>query len=430
MESNTKYYKEFLENKFEYSHDKYKIILEKNNDVYDFLKLYEGMNVFPVYPTPIILPIKKDGDNCNIEILKTNNFNTDISLMKSTNELLNNKINEYHSIYKNKNISFDKVRRYFDYELRDKVTNIMKNTYITNAWVKMYELLKTFDLFKDLKEINTFHICEHPGAFIYACQDYIKINNSDAEHNFIFQSLNPATGKHKRIFKTEGKLLSKYGDKLDYGPKNTGDITDIDNILYYRKKYGNNKYNLITSDCGLDCSSDFGQQEGTLVKIFFGAFLCAIGISNKGSNYIFKMFSYMEKKSIELLGLCCLFYESVDVVRTLSTKGGSGEIYVMCKNFIKLNDFDIKFRILIDYYKNYNENEFVLKTINKSIISNIIKSNYVLSIRRVISINQLIFRHNNMDFVNNNKETISYVQRMVKYYVDYYMQYTKLDKIE
>ena len=52
---------------------------------------------------------------------------------------------------------------------------------------------------------------------------------------FVYQSLKPE--RHTTTFKAEQRLLDKYRSNLDYGPKNTGDITDLENIKYYKKKY-------------------------------------------------------------------------------------------------------------------------------------------------------------------------------------------------
>jgi 23S rRNA U2552 (ribose-2'-O)-methylase RlmE/FtsJ len=442
--SKYKKYRDIFEDKFINSQKIYLTKININEPSHSYLKLYQIMNVFSNFPKSIILPIKKEHDkilNMNLTSNDTSDFkikNNKMSFMNSTNDLLELKIKELQnlSIDIGKLKKINKVRRYFDYEIRDKITNILNDSYITNAWVKMYELLFINKLFNNKlsnnKTINTFHICEHPGAFIYACSDYIKFNHPNKNHDFIFQSLNPNNSKNKKIFKVENKLLSTYHDKLDYGPKNSGDITDVYNILYYQKKYKNMNFDLITSDCGLDCSADFSQQENKLIKIFFGAFLCAIGVSNEGNNYIFKMFSFVEKKTIELLSLCCLFYKIVDITRPLATKGGSGEIYIVCKNFIKLTDFDHKFNQLIKYYKNYDNNndEFILSEFDEHILKRIIKSNYILSMRRIININQLIFRYYNTDYAQKNSEVRKYIQRYTDYYADYYLQYIGLDKLK
>jgi 23S rRNA U2552 (ribose-2'-O)-methylase RlmE/FtsJ len=69
------------------------------------------------------------------------------------------------------------------------------------------------------------------------------------------------------------------------------------------------------------------------IKFFYGALITAIGISSNGSSYIFKFFSFNDKKTIELLQIASLFYEKVDIVRTLTTKSASGENYCVCLNY-------------------------------------------------------------------------------------------------
>ena len=53
----------------------------------------------------------------------------------------------------------------------------------------MSEILSTYPLIRKNQKIETFHICEHPGKFVFATKDYIK-KNIKGEHSFVFQSLN------------------------------------------------------------------------------------------------------------------------------------------------------------------------------------------------------------------------------------------------
>ena len=141
---------------------------------------YEGMNVYPAYPLPIIMPISnneyKGVGNMDIKSTLTNKFK---------NVLLENKLNEkikefakyekQMSALRNK----DKVRRYFNYEIIDKIRDITGSKDVSTAYVKMYEMLVSFDIFEDASDnqLNIFHICEHPGAFVFATYDFIRKND-------------------------------------------------------------------------------------------------------------------------------------------------------------------------------------------------------------------------------------------------------------
>jgi hypothetical protein len=434
--NNSKKYSEFIETCYILSQKHYTTILKPKDPDEEYLTLYQGMNVFPIFPRPIIMPIKKDDNDTDKLILKKSpSININLTKLKGSHIQLDNKMKEYmeylDKIKKDRNK--DKVRRYFDYEIRDRVNKIIDNSYVTNAWCKMYELLITYEPFKDIdnNKIKIFHLCEHPGAFIYACRDYIKHFYPDKRMDFIFQSLKPID---KKTFRPEKSLLNKFASNLDYGVKGTGDITDIDNIKGYIEKYKDRHFDLITSDCGLDCSDDFAKQEPTLIPIYFGAFISAIGLISKGGSYICKLFSFNEEKTIELIVLSCYFFKKVDICRALTDKGASGEVYLICLDFIydkndkNNNELSTYIDSLLDYYKNYNNN-YIIDTIPINIEKRIIKHNYLMTIRRITNLNQLIFRVLNNEYIDEKPGIRDYIKQLTDYYVDYFVKYTELDKL-
>lgn len=425
MVDNSKLYADYIREKFDKSKNIYNQ-LYKNESSELFLIAYESTNIYPVYPRPIIMPLKRKGEIINLEFGKS--VKLDKTNIEKITNLINGKIKEYN-IYKPQ-LKYikqkQKVRRLLDYEIRDKVKLYFPDSYITNAWTKLYELLATYDIFSDtMKDINTFHICEHPGAFIYATKDFIKKRYPNKNHKYIFQSLKPT--QDKQIFKAEKDLLTTAKDNLDYGYDGTGDITQPDNIRYYGTTYRKNNIRLITSDCGLDCSADFTNQEKILQPVFMGALLCAINIASDGCDYIAKMFSFHNDKTIEMLYIGSYFFESVDIVRTLTTKSGSGEVYVVFKNFQRPDDFEIRFNKLIDYYDNYNNNDLLAANIGNNFMKRIEKYANILALRRIVTMNQLIFRIINKDYIEKNQEVRKYVQNFADYYAEYYLAYTKIN---
>ena len=407
-------YKYYIKNRFRNSQVEYKNKFkneEKNDEA--FLLTYESMNVFPIYPRPIIMKLKTK--NFDIDLEKNNELQ---SIDLKLNDMLIDKIKEfknYNSLFgKNKNLE-SKVRRFFDYEIKDKLAEILKDK-VSNAWVKMYEILSAYTLFSDRETLKTFHLCEHPGAFVLATQEWIK-QNTKKEHSFVFQSLKP--NSNPKIFKPDERIPKEF---LDYG-NDDGDLTKRQNIEYYREKYKDVHYDLITSDCGLNFSDDFTQQENGLYKIFLGALICAIGLAKQGTNYIYKMFSFNETKTVELMYITCMFFENVDVVRLMTDKSGSGEIYIICTNFnYSKKNFDEIFNSLLDYVEN-NEN-FIIKKFDKEYISNIKNYHKLLTMRRITNYNMLIFRQINADYSN----CVNYVKRLTDYYADYFIEYIGLKR--
>lgn len=420
-------YDALITEKYNNSKKNYKIKLEGEKDVDKYLMIYESMNVYPVYPRPIVMPLKKQKEEYDIK-LELNNLKINTQPMDQLSEEVKKKIIEYNSYDKEfeKLRNTPKVRRFFDYEIRDSVKDKLKNQNISNAWIKMYELLNTYNLLENNKDmINTFHTCEHPGAFVHAVKYYTK-NVLNKKHDFVFQSLKP--GSDPQIFKPDKELLKNYSDKLDYGPKN-GDITNKENIEYYISKYKNKKFDLITSDCGLDFSESFVGQESGLYKIFYGALITAIGLSQEGTNYIFKFFSFNDPKTIEMLQLACLFYERVDVVRVLTTKSGSGENYCVCLNYNYKGDKQNIMKKLIDYLSAPSD-KFILTEINNDFMKRIYDNHRLISLRRITTMNLLLFRFFNFGYIKDNQIILNYIRNYTNYYVSYFLTFIGLDKIE
>lgn len=420
---NYKCYAKFIESKYNISEEKYK---EMYDDPESFLFAVNDMNINPIYPKPVIMPLKKSDVVYDINLSGGGSFdNKDMVALTNLLEKKNDELYHVADDTKNKNSKdTEKIRRGFDYELRDAISDKLKRP-ITNAWIKMAELQATYNLYDADKDniINTFHVCEHPGYFVKSINYYITAIHGK-KHDFVFQSLKP--NKDKQIFKADKELLEKFRNKLDYGPKDTGDITDPDNIKYYTKTYKKLKPSLVTSDCGLDYSKDFNKQEAGLYKVYFSAFLCAIGVSSPGSNYVFKLFSFNTEKTIELLYIATMFYERVDIVRLLSTKGGSGEIYCVCLNYnYPENKFEDTFNTLLKYQKNGGK-ELLVDSFDKKFIHYIVGHHKLLTARRIANTNFLIFRFLNNKIGNKYPEVLSDVKRFVKYYTDYFVNYINI----
>lgn len=442
MNNSTEYF-EYIKEKYIQSNEIYSKVFNIDEPHEKFLRYVEKMNVYPLFPRAVIMPIKKPENNFKLIHKINSKFSIDLSELQSFHKLMENKVKEQKGqeikefsdkIYKKQTeegTHARNIRKYFDYEIRDKVSEFLPHSHITNAWCKLYEILTAYDMFNDLGDIDTietFHICEHPGAFIYATRDYID-QNIKKKHKFTFQSLKP--GKDKQIFKAEKQLLEEYRGNLDYGKDGTGDITNVENIKYYIEKYHYRPINLITSDCGLDCSKDVLGQERDLLPIFMGALLCALGVANKGCHYVSKIFSFSEFKTIEMLYIGSYFFESAEIIRPLTTRTGSAEVYVMYKNF-KFNHDDEEFidlhGRLMKYYENYDKNTNFIDFIDRKFVQRVHRFSLLLYMTRITNSNLLLFRLYNKEYVAHNIEVKVFIKHMADYLADYYVKHVGLDK--
>ncbi|ARF10772.1 FtsJ-like methyltransferase [Hokovirus HKV1] len=432
-------YDKLIKNKYNISTGIYKYKFT-NENISVFLSHFDILNMYPLFPTPQQYDISYKNNITTKHILNILNNNNDYKkyddILQNTNNmqtLLKNKMDEFNDITVNvnkKNMDQAKIRYFFSYEVIDHVQKNFDAEYVTNAWLKCYEIITLFKLIPQNDTINYFGICEQPGAFLYAINHFIKTKiNKNVKFDFILESLNPSLDK--KIFKAERELFTEYKHVYDYGDDNTGDVTHLNNIRYYREKYYQKNFDILTADCGLDCSDDFSAQEHNLVKVILGQFLVAISLASKGTNYFFKLFSIYEILTIEIVELARLFFESVHIVRALKTKITSGEIYCVCKNFrFDKKDTDQVLEKLYNIFANINDNTSIMLAIDKDFLNDLIHINKTILYSRLLSLNFLYFRYNNLDYVLNVPDVKTYIQKMIQHYTQYFCDYYDIKKLD
>jgi hypothetical protein len=432
------------------------------DDVHRFLGYFDIMNMYSLFPRPLRFDISS-AVNYNIEELKKLLYKSrgkgedtkQVELFKESSLQFSKRLSEKISQKKtnledktdstennctvttstdtnnaNSNEELTKIRYFFSYEVVDYVMANYDPEYVTNAWLKCYEILELFQMInKEEETVNYFGICEQPGAFLYCINHYIKTKLHIKDFNFIIQSLKPTgTGK---IFRAENELLKEYKSNYDYGADRSGDITELENIKHYRKRYYKKKFHIITADCGLDCSDDFSAQEENLVKVILGQFLNAIGLASKGTNYFFKLFSIYEILTAEIIELARHFFKDVYITRVLKTKITSGEVYCVCKDFkFEKDEFDPILNILYSKYSNYKDGDFTIVDFHDDFLMQLIDINKILLSSRILGLNFIHFRIKNSDYVTANSTIPRYVNDLVEHYVKYFCKLYALEKLK
>jgi hypothetical protein len=107
----------------------------------------------------------------------------------------------------------------------------------------------------------------------------------------------------RKPFGDEADLLKKYPNNYDFGPKNTGDITDPDNVYYYKNKYNDNDFT--TADGGLP-----GSQTNLSYILSYAMYLCIFSCTKIGGNALIKRF-YPTSNNQEIY-MMYIFYSSFE----------------------------------------------------------------------------------------------------------------------
>jgi len=265
--------------------------------------------------------IKVNYDNIKI----TSTDYTEIrSLLNSTKDLLNDiPSTRYRAI----SLQLDTFST-----LRSKLHKQYNVQVVTNATLKMFELLEYFKLVTTRS--NTFNVfcnAELPGGFIVAINHYIKTKYPTTALNWLASS-----------YISNNTLDDIYGI-YERNKKNwimdselNGDITKITNIILIEHKVLSvfpKGVDLYTSDVGIDISSNYNTQEEQTLLLNYCQILCGLLTVKVNGNMLIKQFTFFTSFNSSLLILLSNLFKSVCIAKPATSRPINSEIYVICKQY-------------------------------------------------------------------------------------------------
>jgi 23S rRNA U2552 (ribose-2'-O)-methylase RlmE/FtsJ len=233
----------------------------------------------------------------------------------------------------------------------------VKNPIINRAFFKFWEISKHFNLYNEdyIINKNIVHLAEAPGGFIQVSNYFLKkipnmlfttdqdgfIKKEKHVKKIFSMSLNKNIEKYKKY------NLPDYSDKIKsknllitYGKDNTGDITDINNILYLKNIISKNSLEnyLITADGGFDEGTDFNNKEILHYNLILFEIISCIILSNENSNFVLKMYDIFTTTSINYVKLLSILFNEVYIYKPKTSRPTNSEKYLICKNMHKMSD--------------------------------------------------------------------------------------------
>lgn len=156
----------------------------------------------------------------------------------------------------------------------------------SRAWIKMYEIMELAHLVSKKKEkLKVLFFCEAPGNFVMGMNHFLKTKTNVSDFDWVAQSYNPDNkNKNFNAFGDDYGLMASYPDRWDFGPKNSGDITDPDNIKYYGEVY--NDRDLMVSDCGRDWGTNVDEDS----KLMYAQLLFVLANLPEGKSFVIKYY--------------------------------------------------------------------------------------------------------------------------------------------
>ena len=240
---------------------------------------------------------------------------------------------------------------------------------VSNAFIKLWEILTLFDIISERERniqdrisynnnisftqnpsnvFRVFHMCEAPGQMILGCKYFTDTKRKHiTDYEWIANSLNPNnkinTIKYGVPLGDSYKLMKNNPHKWLWGIDNTGDITNVNNIKWFRnnihKHINTPNLNLIIGDGGLGTGND----TLALQKLDLAQAIMVLACSSIGGTCIIKHFTpYISnhpetiKSSSFFISLLYLYYVAFDEIilhKPYSSNMDSGEFYVIGKGF-------------------------------------------------------------------------------------------------
>ena len=303
-------------------------------------------------------------DNINIISDTESVSNCKLYLSLTLNDYLNNIKKQIDDNCDN----WDHIKRYTNpYEfihttIPGSKNSISKLKPLSRSFYKMIEITNMMHLLDDLRDgpIETFHLAEGPGGFIEAIA-FMRKNESDKYHGMTLINEDPNVPGWK---KSKNFLDTHKNVEIEYGPSNTGDLLDVENLKYCYSKY-KNTMNIITADGGFDFSIDFNKQEILATNLLFAQVTFAIAMQKTGGHFILKIFDIFTKTTVDIIYLLSSLYKKVYIVKPNTSRVANSEKYIVCKGFN--GEHSKLMKNIISQYHKLKENDYITSIIESNI---------------------------------------------------------------
>jgi 23S rRNA U2552 (ribose-2'-O)-methylase RlmE/FtsJ len=286
-----------------------------------------------------------------------------------------------------------------DYELiylpnkKNKTNSIACYQPLSRSYFKLWEMIYDFKLLNNDYKHNILCMAEGPGGFIEAITNYRKQKLSIVTDTIIGITLKSVNKDIPGWKKSSIFLKNNKNIKITYGSDNTGNLYNVDNILYLKNKY--NKMHFITADGGFDFSNNFNKQEEIGYKIIFCEIVTALCTQKEGGAFVCKIFDSYTHLTIKFLYLLNNYYETVYITKPYTSRPANSEKYIVCLNFKQIDESILN--LLLDIVKNWDN----LDTKN---ILNFIDLPYIF-VKKIKIFNNVLTERQ----INNIEKTLSLI---------------------
>ena len=274
--------------------------------------------------------------NKNIQVKKK--MYKEIHKLKNALNKTKKKLDLINFTYKNNSIRWESMLDYIMSHMNPykkekyKIAYNIKEKYISNAWLKCFEIIQKYKFFNNMKNIYHFDNASLPGAFILATKYIIKNYYPNKVYEWKASSLYDNKKSH---LGDDYNLFKDYPYNWTMSDTNNGDITDtkVINDITSALESCNFKTNFYTSDLGFDVSHDYLNQESIHFAANTGQILTCLKILNTGGICVIKHFTYFEEYTLYYLSIFSKLFREFKLYKPKTSKMLNSEIYLIGIDF-------------------------------------------------------------------------------------------------
>jgi cap2 methyltransferase len=271
---------------------------------------------------------------------------------------------------------------------------------VTNAWLKMYEILDLLNpYFEKLAntrraELQTLHLAEAPGNFLLAFNHFLKTRYVNIDWRWKANSYRDLYSKSTYLEDTYG-IMKRFPFRWLYGADCDGDISSPANIRTFAQQAA--KAHIVTSDVKyVPENPNYNEEENYNIPVHLGHVISALACLRKGGIAILKHLTLFESASISLIYLLSCYFDQVQLFKPLTSKSANSEIYIICIGFHNIAD-NVKETLLEFMHQiRYMNNEkgspalFQKNSLPLDFLTKIMKINEILTEQQIINISDMI----------------------------------------
>lgn len=197
--------------------------------------------------------------------------------------------------------------------------------YVTNAWLKTFELLSEVQEYMPLSgDYKVFFNANAPGASTLAAEYFFKIR-TNLNFDWFASSYMDGSG----TLQDDYGLIKNNRDKWLMNEENNGDVRSVANLENLCKRLGSNSIDLYFSDIAIDIGNDYNNEEYLERHEVFGQNVTGLCLLKKGGIMITKQRSFYKPFSIWMISFMSKLFDKFEIHKPTTSRPYNSEVYLV-----------------------------------------------------------------------------------------------------